>query len=117
MLRLKANKTSLYKLVAKYEKLPAMVRTEFIKAPRNPDYFLRWTEQHENVFLRCEAFLAACLGKAKLTIEKKYPDDWRESRVTYGLELESLLERGMVEKFTTAAERRQAERRAACGTV
>lgn len=37
MLRLKANKTSLYKLVSDYEKLPPMRRTRFTKAPRQPD--------------------------------------------------------------------------------
>ena len=39
------------------------------------------------------------------------------SRVVHDLDAKDLLERGMVEEFTTAAERRQTERRAACGTV
>lgn len=42
MLRLKATKTSLYRLVSEYEKLPPMCRTVFTKAPRQPDYWLEW---------------------------------------------------------------------------
>ena len=44
MLRLKANKTALYKLVADYvDNLPPMRSgTEFIKYPRTPDYALNW---------------------------------------------------------------------------
>ena len=44
MLRLKANKTALYKLVADYvDNLPPMRSgTEFIKYSRTPDYALNW---------------------------------------------------------------------------
>ena len=39
MLRLTANKTKLYTLVADYvDNLPPMRKTEFIKYPRTPDY-------------------------------------------------------------------------------
>ena len=44
MLRLKANKTALYKLVADYvDNLPPMRSgTEFTKYSRTPDYALNW---------------------------------------------------------------------------
>ena len=42
MLRLKANKTSLYKLVAEFMPLPGIRRVDFSKAPRTPDYWLEW---------------------------------------------------------------------------
>lgn len=43
MLRLKANKTSLYNLVATYKPLPGMRRVDFKKANGRPDYWLEWT--------------------------------------------------------------------------
>ena len=43
MLRLKANKTSLYNLVATYKPLPGMRRVDFQKANGRPDYWLEWT--------------------------------------------------------------------------
>lgn len=47
MLRLKATKTSLYKLVAEFvPNLPPMRSgTSFIKYPRTPDYALDWITQ------------------------------------------------------------------------
>ena len=108
MLRLKATKTRLYKLVATCEALPAMARTEFVKAPRAASYWLRWYDGS----LWCVAFLAVCGGSPLLAIEKK---DWGGpvlSRVVHTLTLADLRERDMVENFTTAA-----ERRAACGAV
>lgn len=84
MFRLKANKTSLYKLVGEFEDLPPMRRVTITKAYRTPDWWLKWTDADG---LLCVAFFSTCMGKA-------------------------LLKRGMVEKFTTAA-----ERRAACGAV
>lgn len=52
-----------------------------------------------------------------LIIEKREFGGRQISRVVHDLDAKDLLERGMVEEFTTAAERRRAERRAACGTV
>lgn len=43
VLRLKANKTSLYNLVATYKPLPGMRRVDFQKANGRPDYWLEWT--------------------------------------------------------------------------
>ncbi len=114
MLRLKANKTGLYKLVAEYEALPPMRQVTATKAYRSPDWWLKWTDADG---LLCVAFLATCLGKPLLSIEKKEFGGPLVSRVVHDLDAKALLERGMVEKFTTAAERQRAERRAACGAV
>lgn len=53
-MRLKANKTSLYNLVATYKPLPGMRRVDFQKANGRPDYWLEWTTDdgrrpHESV--------------------------------------------------------------------
>ncbi len=114
MFRLKANKTSLYQLVGTYEALPPTRQVTITKAHRTPAWWLKWTDADG---LLCVAFLATCLGKPLLSIEKKEFGGPLVSRVVHDLDAKALLERGMVEKFTTAAERQQAERRAACGTV
>lgn len=106
MLRLKACKTSLYKLVAEYVKdLPPMRSgTEFIKYFRTPDYALEWVTKDWN---RARAYFSACMGRPILAIEIR--DDGRTvSRVVHDLDMADLRERGMVEEFTTAAERRRA---------
>ena len=56
-------------------------------------------------------------GAAPAVHRKKEFGGPQVSRVVHDLDAKDLLERGMVEEFTTAAERHQAERRAACGTV
>ena len=52
-MRLKANKTSLYNLVATYKPLPGMRRVDFQKANGRPDYWLEWTtdDGHTKAFL------------------------------------------------------------------
>ena len=90
MLRLKANKTSLYKLVNYYVSLPRMRQTQFTKAYRSPDYWLTWTDG----WGRCgKAFLSACGGKPLLSITKS--ELWGEevSREVHTLELADLRER------------------------
>ena len=109
MLRLKANKTSLYKLVGEYEDLPPMRQVTITKAYRVPGWWLRWTDA---AGLLCVAFFDTCMGQALLSIEKKEFCGPQVSRVVHDLDAKGLLERGMVEKFTTAA-----ERRADCGAV
>ncbi len=111
MLRLKANKTSLYKLVAEYvADLPPMrTGTEFIKYFRAPDYALEWITKDWN---RAHAFFSAILGRPLLAIEVRDSDGHTVSRVVHKMDLADLRERGMVEEFTTAAERRRLERRA-----
>ena len=111
---MKANKTSLYKLVAEYEDLPPMRQVTITKAYRSPDWWLKWTDADG---LLCMAFFATCLGKPLLSIEKKEFCGPQVSCVVHDLDAKALLERGMVEEITTAAERKRAERRAACGTV
>ncbi|MCI2106835.1 MAG: hypothetical protein LKK00_09005 [Intestinimonas sp.] len=94
MLRLKATKTSLYKLAASYETLPGMHKTKFIKAPRARDWWLKWSDR--NAF--CEAFLSVCMGTVLLAVEKRDWDGNRISREVYHIKLESLRELGMIEE-------------------
>lgn len=104
MLRLKATKTSLYKLVREYESLPPMRRTRFTKAFREPDYWLEWQDPGG---LWCKAFLSVCGGNALLSVTRKEFCGPEHSRVVYGLGLPELRQRGMVEEFHTSAERRR----------
>ena len=69
----------------------------------------KWTDADG---LLCVAFFSTCMGKALLSIDKKEFCGPQVSRVVHDLDTKDLLERGMVEKFTTAA-----ERGAACGAV
>ena len=108
MLRLTANKTKLNTLVADYvDNLPPMRKTEFIKYPRTPDYALEWATERE----KGRAFLSACMGRPLLKIDI---DEKETGRLVRGackyIDLQDLRERGMVEEFTTAAERRRIER-------
>lgn len=64
MLRLKANKTSLYNLVAEFMPLPGIRRVDFTKAPRTPDYWLEWATGDGYA----KAFLSSSLGHPILTI-------------------------------------------------
>ena len=64
VLRLKANKTSLYNLVATYKPLPGMRRVDFQKANGRPDYWLEWTTDDGHT----KAFLSSSLGHPILTI-------------------------------------------------
>ena len=106
MLRLKATKTRLYKLVSEYETLPLMGRTNFIKAYGRPEYKMYWTDADG---LKCMVFFAAVGGKPKLVITKKEFDGLEVSRVVYTLCINDLTDRGMTEEYITAAERRRAE--------
>lgn len=107
MLRLKATKRQLYKLVAEYEDLPPTTKTEFRKAYRSSSYWLRWRSDG----LWCKAFLCVCGGRPLLEIKKDDYDVPKEvSRVVLKMDLEDLRERGMVEDFITAAERAARER-------
>lgn len=107
MLRLTANKTKLYTLVAHFvDNLPPMRSgTEFIKYPRTPDYALNWITPEWNT---THAFFSTCMGRPLLAIEIKDGETGKTvSRTTHALDLQDLRERGMVEEFTTAAERRR----------
>lgn len=111
MLRLTANKTKLYTLVADYvDNLPPMRKTAFIKYPRTPDYALDWITPEWN---EAHAFFSACMGRPLLSVEIRDGETGKTvSRNVYNLDLQDLRERGMVEEFTTAAERRRIERSA-----
>lgn len=83
MLRLKANKTALYKLVADYvDNLPPMRSgTEFIKYSRTPDYALNWITPEWNT---ANAFFSTCMGHSLLSIEIRDGETGKTaSRTTY----------------------------------
>ena len=110
MLRLTANKTKLYTLVQKYvDNLPPMRSgTQFIKYPRTPDYALDWITPKWD---KAHAFFSTCMGHPLLSVEIRDGETGKTvSRNVYNLDLQDLRERGMVEEFTTAAERRRIER-------
>ena len=112
MLRLTANKTKLYTLVAGYvENLPPMRGgTIFVKYPRTPDYALDWITQEWDT---AHAFFSTCMGRPLLSIEIRSGETGKTvNRTTHALNLRDLRERGMVEEFVTAAERRRMERSA-----
>ena len=96
MLRLKATKTSLYKLVAAYEALPGIHKSEFIKAHRRPDYWLKWHGSEADRF--CKAFFATTLGRPLLAITIEDWDGHEISRRVHALTIEDLRERGMLEE-------------------
>lgn len=110
MLRLKANKTSLHRLVAEYvDDLPPMrMGTKFTKRFRTPDYALEWITKDWNC---ARAFFSTCMGRPLLSIEVRDDDGHTISRVVHKMALEAIRERGMVEEFTTAAKHRRVERR------
>ena len=95
MLRLRANKTSLHRLVWQHDAAVGGFRhCEFIKVPRQPSYFLNWSGGG----LWCKAYFTACCGKAMLTIEKKDFCGKQISREVYTLDIDDLRERGMIEE-------------------
>ena len=98
MLRLTANKTKLYTLVAGYvENLPPMRGgTIFVKYPRTPDYALDWITPEWN---KAHAFFSTCMGRPLLSIEIRDGETGKTvSRNVYNLDLQDLRERGMVEE-------------------
>lgn len=104
VLRLKANKTSLYNLVATYKPLPGMRRVDFQKANGRPDYWLEWTTDDGHT----KAFLSSSLGCPILTITTHDAAGGQLYHEAHRLSVEGLRERGMVEEATTAMERRRA---------
>ena len=78
MLRLTANKTKLYTLVADYvDNLPPMRKTTFTKYPRTHDYALEWATERE----KGRAFLSACMGRPLLKIDI---DEKETGRLVWG---------------------------------
>ena len=97
-MRLKANKTSLYNLVATYKPLPGMRRVDFKKANGRPDYWLEWTTDDGHT----KAFLSSSLGHPILTITTHDAAGGQLYHEAHRLSVEGLRERGMVEEVTTA---------------
>ena len=84
--------------------------SEFIKYPHTPDYALNWITPEWDT---AHAFFSVCMGRPLLAIEIKDGETGKTvSRTTHALTLRDLRERGMVEEFVTAAERRRIERSA-----
>lgn len=107
MLRLKANKTSLYKLVAEFVPLPGIRRVDFTKAPRTQDYWLKWDTGDGYA----KAFLSTIMGRPLLSITIRDVDGSQLSYKVHNLSVDGLRDRSMVE-FTTAMERRRASGKA-----
>lgn len=101
MLRLKASKTSLYKLVHYYTALPRMKETQFSKF--RSMYCLTWTNDYG---LCCKAVLGVFGGKPSLVVTWSEPEGNEVSREDHDLELSDLRDRGMVEKVYTPVLRR-----------
>ena len=104
--RLKATKTSLYGLVAKYvDDLPPMRSgTEFLKYPRTTDYVLDWVTPKGDY---AHAFFSTCMGRPLLSIRIKDGDTQETvSRKVYQLDIQDLRSRGMVEIFHPVSERK-----------
>ena len=95
MMRLKATKTSLYKLVAEHAKLPSMKRTEFVKLRGHRTYWLRWWDEDSG---SCEAYLSVGCGSAVLRITKHREGDDEQSGPFHKLQVADLRERGMIEE-------------------
>ena len=106
MRRLKATKTSLYKLVAEFAPLPGIRRVDFTKSHRTPDYWLEWATGDGYA----KAFFSAIMGRPLLSITVRDVDGRQLSYEVHNLSVDGLRDRGMVEEFTTAAERRRIER-------
>ena len=93
ILRLKATKTSLYKLVGSYEALPIMKRTYFTKYRRS--YWLRWSDDDADY----KAYLSFCAGKPMLAIERRsYDADGPPSCKVHVVPVDSLRALGMIEE-------------------
>ena len=103
MLRLKATKTSLYKLVAEFvPNLPPMRSgTSFTKYPRTPDYALDWITQEWDT---AHAFFSTCMGRPPLSIEIQSGETGKTvNRTTHALNLPAPRGRGLVEAAVPAA--------------
>lgn len=107
MFRPNVNKTNLYKLVGAYEDLPPMHRVEFKEAPRTPDWWLKWADA-DGVWYVATFAANMQMGKALLSIQKRALHMPYATQVIHTLDARDLMERGMVEEFTTAAEGRAA---------
>lgn len=97
MKRLKATKTSLYKLVAEHvHDLPPMRTGAQFTKYRSPSYTLEWITPNWN---RACAYLSSCLGSPLLAIEIRDGETGKTiSRNTYKLDINNLQQRGMVEE-------------------
>jgi len=100
-MRIKTNKTQLYKLVSEYTALPQPKGAQFYKVRGHASYFLEWLDGHGN---KGRASLSASMGSPLLTIESgdvgEPYTDWKAHRLT----TETLQERGMVEYDRAGAE-------------
>lgn len=77
-----------------------------IRAPRT----MPWTGITPE-WNKAHAFFSTCMGRPLLSVEIRDGETGKTvSRNVYNLDLQDLRERGMVEEFTTAAERRRIER-------
>jgi hypothetical protein len=73
-----------------------MRKTEFIKAPRARDWWLKWHDNAADRFY--EAFFAGCGGRPLLAVTARDWDNHEISRQVYTLTIKDLRERDMIEE-------------------
>lgn len=93
-LRLKATKTSLYKLVGEFAELPGIRKVYFTKAPCSRDYWLEWGTADGYA----KAFFSTCSGHTMLSITIMDVDGEQLSYKAHEIPVKNLMERGMVEE-------------------
>lgn len=96
-MRLRATKTSMYKLVSEYAELPPVCETSFEKAYRQPSYYLRWRDVDD---MPCKAMLAPCAGRPVLSITRER-ERAESAYETHALSIADLRQRGMISEDRT----------------
>lgn len=82
-MKIKACKTSMYKLASDYTRLPIMKRTRYYKTPRSASYYLEW--------MGGRAFLSPVFGKPLISITTE-DEPWK----VYQLSIPDLLNNNMI---------------------
>ena len=96
MLRIKAVKTSLYKLTTEFMAAPRMRNVQFSKIAGARSYRLKWYDDENGLFFT--SILQVCAGRPIIQITGKNWDGQEEFYEAYPLTVEDLMERGMIEK-------------------
>lgn len=102
-MRLKANKTSLYNLVATYKPLPGMRRVDFQKANGRPDYWLEWTTDDGHT----KAFLSSTMPRSRRLSTERRCASWYSCPPAASCVVIVRIGCPMEEEVTTAMERRR----------
>jgi len=94
-MRLKTNKTKMYKLVSEFILIPVTLKkTGYKKMYRSTSYVLEWYDDQGN---KGRAYLAAVMGSPLLSIETGEIGERFTERKVHRLEINDLIERDMIE--------------------